>query len=138
MLKDIYFKNKLRIKGRKMLSFLALILICVTLGGFGQIYIKKGLNEIGGIKFNEIISMHFFSTFLNPNIFLGLTFYVIATVLWLVALSMVEVSFAYPFVSLAYVVTAILAKFYFNESVSTTRWLAILIIVGGVFLLMKS
>lgn len=138
MLKDIYFKNKLRIKGRKMLSFLALILICVTLGGFGQIYIKKGLNEIGGIKFNEIISMRFFSTFLNPNIFLGLTFYVIATVLWLVALSMVEVSFAYPFVSLAYVVTAILAKFYFNESVSTTRWLAILIIVGGVFLLMKS
>jgi drug/metabolite transporter (DMT)-like permease len=35
-------------------------------------------------------------------------------------------------------VKVLLAKFYFNESISLTRWVAILIIVGGVFLLIKS
>ena len=124
--------------GKKMFTFLVLVLVCITLGSFGQIYIKKGLNEVGGFKLNEILSTKFFTTFLNPNVFLGLSLYVISTVFWLVLLSMGDVSFVYPFIALAYVLTAFLAIFYFNESISATRWIAILIIVGGVFLLMRS
>lgn len=124
--------------GKKMLSFLALVLICVTLGSFGQIYIKKGLNEMGGLKFSEIFSTKVFTTLFNRYVFLGLALYGFASILWLVVLSMGDVSFVYPFISLGYVLTAFLAIFFFNENVSMTRWLAILIIVSGVFLLMRS
>ena len=127
-----------KIGGKKMLSFLGIVVVCVVLGSFGQIHLKKGLNEVGGLEFKQILSTHFFTTFSNRNIFFGLLLYVISTVLWLVALSMADVSFVYPFISLAYVITAILSRFYFNEAISTTRWVAILIIVGGVFLLMRS
>ena len=72
--------------GKKMFTFLALVLVCITLGSFGQIYIKKGLNEVDGFKLNEILSRKFFTTFLNPNVFLGLSLYVISTVFWLVLL----------------------------------------------------
>lgn len=121
-----------------MVTFILLVLISVTLGAFGQIYIKKGLNELGGFTLNDILSKKIIYTFLNPSVFFGLLLYVIATVAWFVVLSMSDVSFVYPFVAIGYIITAILARFYFNENITITRWFAILIIVGGVFLLMRS
>jgi multidrug transporter EmrE-like cation transporter len=53
-------------------------------------------------------------------------------------LSRVEVSFAYPFLSIGYVVVAIVGYYFFNESLTLTRILGILIICVGVYLISRS
>ncbi len=127
-----------------MIFVLSLVVICVIMGGFGQIYMKKGLKNTGGIELNEILSKKLISTFLEKNVLLGLILYIFASVLWLVVLSKAEVSYVYPLIALGYIVTAVLAKFYFpmiglpSENITTIRWFGILIILGGVFLVTRS
>ena len=131
-------------RGGKMIYVLGLILICVIMGGFGQIYMKKGLKNTGGIELNQLLSKKLISTFLERNILIGFILYMFASVLYLVALSKAEVSYVYPLIALGYIVTALLAKFYFpsigmqSENISFIRWLGILVILGGVFLVTRS
>ena len=126
------------VRRKKMIEIIAMVVVCVSLASFGQIYMKKGLNEVGGIRLNELLSMKIFSTVFNPSVFLGVVLYMLAAVLWLAALSMGNVSFMYPLMAIGYLLTAVLARFYFSESITPLRWLAILAIIGGVLLLMKS
>jgi multidrug transporter EmrE-like cation transporter len=64
----------------------------------------------------------------------GLALYGIATVLWLGVLSRVELSQAYPFVGLSFVLAAVLGYFVFADAVSATRVAGIALIVAGVVL----
>jgi uncharacterized membrane protein len=131
-------------KGGKMIYILGLVLICVVMGGFGQIYMKKGLKITGGLELNQVLSKKLISTLLERNVFIGFVLYVLASVLWLVVLSKAEVSYVYPLIALGYVVTALLAKFYFpligiqSENITYIRWFGILLILGGVFLVTRS
>lgn len=131
-------------KGGKMIYVLAIVLVCVIMGGFGQIYMKKGLKNTGGIELKEILSKKLIYTVFEKNMLLGISLYLLATLLWFVVLSKAEVSYVYPLIALGYVVTAILAKFYFpiigmpSENVTVLRWFGILLILGGVFLVTRS
>ena len=62
----------------------------------------------------------------------GLTCYVLSVVLWIIALSRVDVSIAYPMLSLGYVVTAFGAWYLFGEALSAQRLMAIVVILIGV------
>lgn len=64
-----------------------------------------------------------------------MAFYVFGSLLWLVILSQAELSFVYPMISIGYVITAILGKLLFNENVTFFRFLGILLIIGGVYLI---
>ena len=55
-----------------MYEFIALILICVAIGSFGQIYMKKGLINLGGIDLKEILTTKIFSTVFEKNVFTGI------------------------------------------------------------------
>lgn len=127
-----------------MFDVIILILICVLMGSFGQIYMKKGLKESGGLQLNQILSWRFFTTVFQPHVFIGLALYIGASVLWLVVLSKADVSFAYPLIALGYVVTAILARIYFpiigleSENISLMRWMGIMLILGGVALVTRT
>lgn len=74
----------------------------------------------------------------HPAILGGLGCYAISLLAWIVALSRVEVSIAYPMLSIGYVVNALLAWWWFGEAVSTQRWLGISVIVIGVVLVARS
>jgi multidrug transporter EmrE-like cation transporter len=63
---------------------------------------------------------------------------VISVVLWIMVLSRVEVSIAYPMVSIGYVVTAALGWLLLNETVSPMRLLGIAIIIVGVTVVARS
>lgn len=121
-----------------MIDVLLIVLVCVTMASFGQIHMKKGLKNVGGIELRDILSAKLFSTLFERNVFFGLLLYVIATFLWLTALSKAEVSFLYPLVAIGYIVTAFLARLYFKESITLMRWFGISLIIGGVFLIMRS
>lgn len=120
-----------------MLDVIALILISVVIASFGQVFMKKGVMDSGGIELREILSKKIFSIVFNHYVFAGLALYSITTLLWFVILSKADLSFVYPLIALGYVATAFLAKIYFDESITTMRWIGIMIIIAGAVLIMR-
>jgi len=116
---------------------LVLVSLCIVLGASGQICMKRGMSEIVINNTHDLFS-NVKTILLSPHVIIGLLFYGIATFLWLGALSQLEVSFMYPLLSLGYVLTAVLASVFIHEEVTLLRWVGILLIVVGCFLVIKS
>lgn len=120
------------------LSFL-LILIGVLLNATAQLLLKAGTNAIGHFAFTaENILPIGWRLATQPHIFGGLSCYVISVVVWIMALSRVDVSVAYPMLSIGYVVNAIAAWYLFGEAISVTKLAGIGIIVLGVFIVSRA
>lgn len=122
-----------------MIKNVLLILCSVLLAVFGQFFLKKGMLDIGEIPFNLGTPMFLLvRVFSNFKLFFGFTLFALSSIVWLVVLSKVELSFAYPMVSMGYIFTILLSWKYLGETISPIRWLAVLVICAGVFLLSRS
>jgi drug/metabolite transporter (DMT)-like permease len=95
----------------------------------GQILFKIGLQQIGGVSVSNL-----WKTAFSLPIWLGLLLYVIATGLWFIVLSRMNLSLAYPLQSLAYVLGVAAAWGIFGEPIPTVRWIGVLVILAGVTL----
>jgi drug/metabolite transporter (DMT)-like permease len=73
-----------------------------------------------------------------PAFWLALLAYGISVGVWIVGLSRVPVSQAYPVLSLGYVLAALLAWPLLGETVSPQRWIGIAVIVAGVWLIART
>jgi len=122
---------------RRVMFALVLVSLCIVLGASGQICMKRGMVEIPITSTQDLFS-NIKTIFSSSYVIIGLLFYGVATFLWLGALSQLEVSFMYPLLSLGYVLTAILACVFIHEEVTLLRWVGILLIVCGCFLVIKS
>lgn len=121
-----------------LLSF-SLILTGVLLNAAAQLLLKAGTNAIGHFEFSrDNILPVGWQLATEPHIFAGLSFYVISVVVWIMALSRVEVSIAYPMLSIGYVVNALAAWWLFGEAVSLTRLAGIGVIIIGVYIVARS
>jgi drug/metabolite transporter (DMT)-like permease len=115
------------------------ILISVLSGALGQILLKKGMSGMGPLTLSvDQIGHILWRMGTNPYVVIGLTIYVGGTVFWLTALSRVDLSFAYPFASLSYVIMLIAAWQLFNENISPLRVLGTVVVGIGVFLISRS
>lgn len=125
--------------GRSVFA-ITLVLICVLVGAFGQIIWKQGMSSIDKINgFDDLLHFKTISNIIiNKYIFLGVLLYGFAFILWLAAMSTLDVSFMYPLLSLAYVITALLAYIYLGEEVSYLRWIGIMLVVIGCALVSQS
>ena len=120
-------------------KFIPLILFTVLTNAAAQIMLKKGMIAVGGFATGgETVIEFLVKTFLNPFVFTGLCIFVISMISHLIVLSKVELSFAYPFLSLAYVVVAAYAFFIFHEDVSLVRMGGIALICAGTVLIAQS
>ena len=122
-----------------MTKYIPLIISGVLLNAFAQVLLKKGMLGIG---YFEIQFQNFFPVIKNVAtnlyILLGLGSYVISVAIWLLVLARVEVSYAYPFLSVGYVVVTLVGYLIFQESLSWIRVIGISIIIVGVILLSRS
>jgi drug/metabolite transporter (DMT)-like permease len=114
-----------------------IILTGVLLNAVAQLCLKAGTQKIGAITMDNIMGLVWQIAF-NPMIFAGLFCYVLSVGLWIVALSRVDVSYAYPMLSLGYVVNAIAAYYLFDEQLSPMRIAGIGVIILGVFLISRT
>lgn len=109
---------------------LALAVFCVLLSSAAQIAFKRGMaspgTDLGGTYSHALTS---------PLVWLGLCLYGVSTVLWLWVLSRLDVSLAYPLVSLGFVVTMAAGVLWLGEPFSWLRVGACTLIVIGVSLL---
>lgn len=120
------------------LSF-SLVLCGVLLNAAAQLLLKAGTNAIGVFEFSrENILPVGWKVASEPHIIGGLACYVISVVVWIMALSRVEVSIAYPMLSIGYVVNAIAAWYLFGEVVTVMRLTGIGFIIIGVFIVARS
>jgi len=116
---------------------LLIIFLGVTLNAFGQLFLKSGANIIGPIT-SESSFLEIMSSAVNLYIILGLISYVLSISAWVVALSRVDVSIAYPMLSFGYVIVTIAAWILFNEPISLIKVIALSVIVFGIILLAHS
>lgn len=117
-----------------------LVLSGVMLNAFAQLLLKAGARSVGHFSFNQAGELWNAGLKLATSLPIigGLTCYVVSVVVWIMALSRVEVSIAYPMLSIGYVVNAGLAWWLFNEAVSPMRLAGIGVIIIGVYLVAKS
>jgi multidrug transporter EmrE-like cation transporter len=115
------------------------IVVGVLLNAIAQLLLKAGARNVGEI---HLTLQNLFAVGLKVATQLpiigGLTCYVLSVLLWIIALSRVDVSVAYPMLSLGYVVAAVGAWYFFGEALSMQRLLSIGVILVGVALLARS
>jgi multidrug transporter EmrE-like cation transporter len=117
----------------------SLLMTGVLLNAAAQLLLKAGTNSVGVFEFSRAnIAPIGWKLATEPHILGGLTCYVISVVVWIMALSRVEVSIAYPLLSIGYIVNAIAAWYLFGEAVSIMRLVGIGIIVVGVYIVARS
>ena len=111
----------------------------VLLNAAAQLFLKAGTNRIGEFAFSldnvMPIGMKIAS---SPFILGGLACYVVSVVVWILGLSRVPVSVAYPLLSVGYIVNAVAAYFLFGEALVPQKLIGIGFIVVGVFLVARS
>jgi multidrug transporter EmrE-like cation transporter len=115
------------------------ILTGICLNALAQLLLKAGTNAVGAI---HLTADNWFATGLKlatqVPIIGGLTCYVVSVVVWIIGLSRVDVTIAYPLLSIGYIINAAGAWYFLNEAISAQRLLAIAIIIVGVVLLTRS
>lgn len=121
-----------------LVSF-ALILTGVLLNAAAQLLLKAGTNAVGHFEFqlDNVLPVGLKLAF-EPHIFGGLCCYVISVVVWIMALSRVPVSIAYPMLSIGYIVNAFAAAWLFGEAVTAQKLAGIGFIVVGVYLVART
>jgi multidrug transporter EmrE-like cation transporter len=122
-----------------MQKYIPLILVVVTTNAISQMLLKQGMNNIGKFDFSHgsLVSM-FPVVALNPYVIGGLAVLVFSMGLHLMALSRVDLSFAYPFLSVSYVLVLVAGYFWFGEAINTSRMIGVGFICLGTFFVARS
>jgi multidrug transporter EmrE-like cation transporter len=117
----------------------SLLMIGVLLNAAAQLLLKAGTLRVGEFAFTADnimpVGMRLAS---NPFIVGGLACYVVSVVVWIMGLSRVPVSVAYPMLSVGYIVNAVAAWMLFGESLTAQKLIGIGFIVVGVFVVARS
>ena len=124
------------------LTTFGMILAGVLLNAGAQLLLKAGTRAIGVIGASGAGGFALAQTALNvalqPFIVAGLLCYVLSVGIWIVALSRVDVSVAYPMLSIGYVVNAFAAWWLFGEALTPMRLAGLTVILIGVVLISRT
>lgn len=121
-----------------LISF-ALIFTGVMLNAAAQILMKTGTNSIGYFEFSiENILPISWKLATEWHIVVALFCYALSVIIWILALSRVPVSIAFPLLSMAYIVTAVAAWYLLGEALSLTKVAGIVVIILGVIIISRA
>jgi multidrug transporter EmrE-like cation transporter len=123
-----------------MLQSFLLILASIMLSTLGQFVLKKGANQLGtiGAEAAGHAMQVAISVATNPYIIGGLGCYALGAVTWIMVLTRVPLSWAYPILALNQVLILLVAWIFLGEQVSALRWAGVMLIISGVFLVSRS
>src|ERR1700688_3241374 len=120
------------------LQTFGLILLSVTFSAFAQFCLKLGMKSVTVQQaISSSISGTFYAVSSSPAVVGGLTLYGHGAIIWLSVLARIDVSIAYPFVSISFLLTAALAVLFLGEPISRPMILGTLLIVTGVGVLAR-
>ena len=119
------------------INLLSWLLFAVLLNASGQLLLKAGSARISHLSFNlsNAIPMGM-QVATSPHILLGLLCYAVSVIVWIGVLSRVDVTIAYPMLSVGYIFNAVIAHYWMGEAMTITRMSGIFFILLGVYLIM--
>ena len=121
------------------LTAFSFLMTGVLLNAGAQLLLKAGTNVLGVITLTRETWLDTFWRMATQGYFVvGVACYMVSLVVWIMGLSRVPVSVAYPMLSLGYIINAVAAHYLFGETVSMSRWLGIGFIIVGVWLVARS
>ncbi|WP_434362059.1 EamA family transporter [Parasalinivibrio latis] len=121
------------------LSTYGFILVSVFLSAAAQITLKIGMNHHNAQHHdNSSWVLNILAVATNSHVILGLLMYGLGAMLWLAVLSKFDVSKAYPFVGLGFVVTMILGHIVLQEAITPIRLAGTFLVVAGVILVSQT
>jgi multidrug transporter EmrE-like cation transporter len=116
---------------------IGLILASVTLAAVAQVTLKAGMNHVtdanGGQLAIDGDSLKQIAQ--QVLVWAGLAIFAVSAVLWLFALSRANLSFAYPFAALGYVIIVIASILFLDEHVQPITWVGVVLIISGIVLI---
>lgn len=126
-------------KIRMSMSTIVLILLATALGIGGQFMLKYGMGQMGPLSLSTgSIFQIIWQIATAPYVIGGLLIYGVGTFFWLITLSRIELSVAYPFVSLNQVLILLIAWLVLREQISPMRAAGVIIICTGMLLVARS
>lgn len=100
---------------------------------YGQLILKWRIAKYGSLPdlfINKVIFL--LKLLFDPYIFSGFASAFIASFFWMAVMTKFELSFAYPFMSGAFVLVFLFSVFLFNEPVTWEKVLGLVLIVAGI------
>jgi undecaprenyl phosphate-alpha-L-ara4N flippase subunit ArnE len=118
------------------------IIISVLLAATAQLTLKYGVDRVtkgehSGIVFSEPATSAL-RVAREPFVWLGLVLFGISAAVWIVVLSRVSLSFAYPFAALTYIIIVLFDKLILKVPVPGLRWAGVLLIATGIVLVSRT
>lgn len=114
-----------------------LILISVSTGVAGQTFLKLGTDRAGGSDDGGIVGL-IMSIVTSPLMLLGLFLYGCGALAWIAVLKRMDLSHAYPFLALNFVLIAVVSTFVLGEQVPPWRWAGIALICSGILVVART
>jgi multidrug transporter EmrE-like cation transporter len=116
---------------------LGLIVVSVAFAVAGQVTLKTAMTEIGRIGSAQVSNATdtVARAAREPRLWLGLALFGISAAFWLVVLSRVPLSVAYPFVGMSYVLVVLLSRFVLHEHVPASRWVGVFVVAAGIVII---
>jgi drug/metabolite transporter (DMT)-like permease len=121
------------------IPYLGLILITVGLGVAGELLFKSGAIQLPSLDFSSLpgAASAILSLATNPLILVGFCCYGVGAVLWILVLTRLDLSYAYPMYALMYAFIPLAAHFVLKEQIPAARWIGIALIVTGVLIVFR-
>jgi multidrug transporter EmrE-like cation transporter len=115
-------------------AVLAVLIVSVGFATAGQLTLKKAMERIGPIGTAQVndASDTILRMIKEPLLWTGLFLFGISALFWLVVLSQIDLSLAYPVVGLSYVLIVGFSKLVLHEHVPTTRWIGVIVVAAGI------
>jgi multidrug transporter EmrE-like cation transporter len=113
---------------------IALLIVSVGFAIAGQVTLKSAMNQIGRIGTSEVraVGATVSKAAREPRLWAGLTLFGISSLFWMVVLSRVPLSVAYPFVGVSYIAIVLLSRLVLHEHVPLLRWVGVLVVAAGI------
>ena len=122
------------------MKIIALILASVSLSALAQLVLKLGMSgeRVQRVLAGDSLVSGLMTVATDGRVLLGLFMYGVGAVMWLWVLARVDLSFAYPFVGLGFILTMVFGYAFLAETMSIARVAGTLLIVAGVVLVSRS
>jgi drug/metabolite transporter (DMT)-like permease len=115
------------------------IALCLFFTVYGQLVLKWQIGGAGPLPPGGLDKLLFLlKQFLNPWIFSGFVSAFVASLAWMAAMTRFELGYAYPFMSLAFVIVMLFGVAFLGEPVSWTKVIGTLMVVGGLIVISRA
>lgn len=115
------------------------IIATIVLTVYGQIVLKWRMSSAGELPIPFLDKLLFLlRQLVDPFVMSTIVSVFLASLCWMAALSKFEISYAYPFMSAAFVLVFFLSVLFFNEPVSWQKLFGLLLIVAGIIVTSRS